>query len=101
MSFNWSWPKATGLAVVQAAAHTLLPLLVGHDLLHLDWLATAGLAGGSAATALLAAVIAYALPAGPATAAVSAAVGAAQDAVTASAFRVADAGEARGKQTLA
>jgi hypothetical protein len=101
MAINWTWEKVTGLAVVQSAAHTALGLLGANELhwLSVDWEQLAAASGGAALVTLLAAVVAYHLPAGAATAAISASVSAAQDAaanvVTASS-NIGDANEARG-----
>lgn len=101
MTINWSWPKVTALTVVQAAAHTALGLLAADKLsvLSVNWEQVLAASGGAGLVALLSAVVAYQLPAGPATAAVSASVSAAQDAAVAQAaptFTVGDATEARG-----
>jgi hypothetical protein len=105
MAVNWSWPKATALLTVQAGAHALLGPLVAHGLLGLSWLQTAEVTGSASLVAFLSAVIAYQLPAGKATAAISATVSAAQDAATTAVVVpvspfIGDADEARGS-TLA
>lgn len=80
MSVNWTWPKATALTTVQSVASSMLTLVVGHSLFDVDWGTSLSIAGATGLVTLLRAVVAYTLPAGAATALVSASVSAAQDA---------------------
>lgn len=90
MSFNWTWPKLTGLVTVQAGAHTAIGLLTanGIDALHLNLLQIGASSGLAAVVAFLGMVVAYRLPGQAATALVSAPVAVHQ-------FHVSDADEAR------
>lgn len=90
MSFNWTWPKLTGLVTVQAGAHTAIGLLVanGADALHLAWAQVGAASGLASLVAFLGMVVAYRLPGQAATALVSAPMAVHQ-------FSVSDADEAR------
>ena len=64
MSFDWSWPKKTGLDMAQHAANTFLTIGSGDalNLWHLDYKALLGLCGGAAVVAFARAVVAYRMP---------------------------------------
>lgn len=79
MSINLNWFKYTGLAAVQSAAHAMLGVLGGNalDVWHLNYQSVGGIGLGAALVSVLGSVVAYKLPEGNATAAVSTAADAA------------------------
>lgn len=73
MAFNLAWFKVTGLAAAQSAAHAVLAVIGGNvvDVLHLDYEQIAGVGVGAALVSVLGSIVAYQLPSGTPTAAVS------------------------------
>lgn len=73
MNIDWSWFKFTGLSAVQSAAHAVLGVLSGNALnvWQVNYLDVAGIGLGAAVTAVLGSVVAYKLPDGKSTEAVS------------------------------
>jgi hypothetical protein len=97
MSFDWSWPKVTGLLTVQAGSHTAIGLLTAKatEILTINWVQTAEASGLSALVALLGAVVAYKIPSKAATAALSAPVAVQQATLARASLFAADADEAK------
>lgn len=73
MSLDLRWLKVTALGAAQSAAHAALAVLGGNvtDVLHLNWEQILGVGAGAALVSLLGSVVAYQLPSGTPTAAVS------------------------------
>jgi hypothetical protein len=70
VGFDLTWTKITALTVVQSAAGTALSALGNgaFNVISADWETVGSLSAGSALSTLLALVVAYKLPNGPAQA---------------------------------